>query len=446
MAGGAACLPESGLTVGRRERRSVTVGPMPGDASLGDAITGHATTVETVPDDAVTGEVVPDGTRPTADPAPVFDDLVAVLDPARRRRSAKWAAHAPDVLALTVAELDVALAPPVQQALMAALASSDTGYAWPGTELGAAFAGFAGRRLGWSVDPGAVSAVPDVGVGVVELLRAVGATGRPVAFSPPVYPPFWRWIAEVGGRALEVPLTGEDCRLDLPALDRAFAAHRPVAYVLCSPHNPVGRVHEEAELAELVALATRHGVVLLADEIHAPLTLPGQRFTPLLTVPGAADVAVALVSASKAFNLAGLKCAAVVSAGPVMAAVVARMAGDVRWRVGHLGVLASVAAFTGGDTWLDGLLAGLDQRFDELDTLLAAHLPTVRWQRPQATYLAWLDCRALPTDAVQRFADRGRVAVSPGTDFGADGHVRLAVGTGADVLAAAVTRMAAALG
>lgn len=362
---------------------------------------------------------------------------------ARRRRSAKWADQDDDVLPLTVAELDVALAPPVAAALAAAVAASDTGYSWAVPELGRAFAGFAGRRWGWEVQPAAVTAVPDVGVGVVEVLRALGTRGGTVAFSPPVYPPFWSWAAEVGAGVCEVPLARNPWRLDLPALDRAFAEHRPVAYVLCSPHNPVGRVHDPAELAELVSLARRHGVALVADEIHAPLTLPGVVHTPLLTVPGAAEVAVSVVSASKAFNLAGLKCAAVVTGSPTTAAVVDRVPEGVRWRVGHLGVLASVAALDDGDPWLDGLVRALAERFDQLDGLLAEHLPAVTWARPQATYLAWLDVSALPADAVDRFRDRGRVALQDGTPFGGPGFARLNAGTGADVLAEAVARMAA---
>jgi cystathionine beta-lyase len=376
---------------------------------------------------------------------PVFDDLAA----ARRRRSAKWRAYPADVLPMFVAEMDVALAPPVQRVLADAVAASDTGYASALPELAEALAGFARRRYGWAIDPGQVSPVPDVGVGMVEVLRLLGAAGRAVAFSTPVYAPFWHWVAEVGAHPVEVPLVDDGtARLDLDGLERAFA-QRPAAYLLCNPHNPVGRVPDPAELAALVDLATRYGVTLVSDEIHAPLTMPGQTCTPLLTVPGAAEVSLAVVSASKAFNLAGLKCAAAVSASPRMHAVLARMPEDVRWRAGHFGVLASVAAFTDGDAWLDGVRAALADRFDLLDALLADQLPQLRWRRPQAGYLAWLDCRAVGSgdEPFRRFLDRGRVAVEPGPKFGApgSGFVRLNVGTSAELLADGVARMAAAL-
>jgi cystathionine beta-lyase len=337
----------------------------------------------------------------------------------------------------------------VQQVLAEAVAASDTGYAWARPELAEALAGFAQRRWGWTIDPGSVAPVPDVGVGMVEVLRLLGAGGGTIAFSPPVYAPFWHWVAEVGAHPVEVPLRDDGSwGLDLEALERAFA-QRPAAYLLCNPHNPVGRVPSAAELAGLVELAVRYGVPLVSDEIHAPLTLPGETFTPLLAVPGAAEVAVALVSASKAFNLAGLKCAAAVSASPRMHAVLARLPEELRWRAGHLGVLASVAAFTEGDAWLDGLRAALADRFDLLDALLTDRLPQLRWHRPQATYLAWLDCRAVGggEEPFRRFLDRGRVAVEPGPQFGAPGggFVRLNVGTSADLLTEGVDRMAAAL-
>ena len=382
-----------------------------------------------------------------------MDELpVAPLDVLRQRRSAKWRAFDPDVLPLPVAEHDFDLAPPVTEALRAAVERSDTGYAMAVPAVGEALAGFAARRWRWDLDPAAVRPVADVGVGAVELLRVLTRPGEVVAVSPPVYPPFFSWVPEAGARVLEVPLarTDDGWRLALPALERAFADRRPAAYLLCSPHNPVGRVHSADELAALVELARRYDVVLVSDEIHAPLVLPGATFTPLLTVPGAAEVTVALLSASKAFNLAGLKCAAVVTASARMAERIDRLPEDLRWRVGHFGVLATVAALTEGDEWLDRLVLTLDRRRKALEDLLAARLPAVRWTPPEATYLAWLDCSALGAGDAVRDAclERGRVAFEAGSRFGTpgEGHLRVNFGTGREILAEAVTRMARALG
>lgn len=375
---------------------------------------------------------------------------VAPLARLRERRSAKWRRYPQDVLPLHVAEMDFDLAPPVRAVLRDAVDASDVGYSWAGSELGEAYAGFAAARWGWSVDPAAVTPVADVGVGVVEVLRALGRPGDSVVISPPVYAPFFDWAPEAGVRLHEVPLHHDDdgYRLDLAAIEAAFAQH-PAAYVLCNPHNPVGRVHTAEELTALVRLAGRYRVTIVSDEIHAPLVLPGATHTPLLSLPGAADVAVAVVSASKAFNLAGLKCAAVVTASARTAALVASFPPDSPWRTGHLGVLASIAAFRDGGDWLDRLLHTLDARRAQLGALLRDRLPAVSWHPPQATYLAWLDCRALGDgDEPQRlFLHRARVALEPGLRFGAvgAGHVRLNYGTGADVLDEATARLATAL-
>ena len=373
------------------------------------------------------------------------------LEVLRQRRSAKWQTYPADVLPLTVAEMDFALAAPIAEALREAVERSDAGYGMAGPDLGRALAGFAASRWNWDFDPASVTAVTDVGVGVVELLRVLTRPGDAVAISPPVYPPFFDWVPEAGARLLEVPLARDAAgwRLDLAALEAAFATH-PAAYVLCNPHNPVGRVHTADELAALVRLAQIYQVAIVSDEIHGPLVLPGATFTPLLTVPGAAEVAVSLLSASKAWNLAGLKCAAVVTAAPRMAAVTDRFPADTRWRIGHFGVIGAVAAFTAGEPWLDQLLLTLDHRRLLLSDLLRQRLPMLTWHPPEATFLAWLNCAALGADnqARDRFLDHGRVALEPGLRFGAagSGYARLNFATSPDLLDQATARMARSAG
>jgi cysteine-S-conjugate beta-lyase len=373
------------------------------------------------------------------------------LEVLRQRRSAKWQTYPADVLPLTVAEMDFALAAPIAEALREAVERSDAGYAMAVPDLGRALAGFAARRWNWDLDPASVTAVTDVGVGVVELLRVLTRPGDAVAISPPVYPPFFDWVAEAGTRLLEVPLACDAAgwHLDLAALEAAFATH-PAAYVLCNPHNPVGRVHSADELAALVRLARIYRVAIVSDEIHGPLVLPGATFTPLLTVPGAAEVAVSVLSASKAWNLAGLKCAAVVTAAPRMAAVTGRFPADTRWRIGHFGVISAVAAFTAGEPWLDQLLRTLDHRRLLLSDLLGQRLPMLTWHPPEATFLAWLNCTALGPDnqARERFLDHGRVALEPGLHFGAagSGYARLNFATSPDILDQATARMARSAG
>jgi cysteine-S-conjugate beta-lyase len=369
----------------------------------------------------------------------------------RQRTSAKWRTYPPDVLPLPVAEMDFPLAGPVAEALHAAIGRSDLGYARPSPELAEALAGFAARRWGWQVDPAQVTLAPEVGVAVVEVLRLLVGPGDPVVINPPVYDSFFPWLAEVGGRLVEVPLgqTGDGWALDLDAMQAAFQDGARV-HLLCSPHNPTGTVHQRQDLERLAALAARYGVTVLADEIFAPLVLAGRTHHPFVSVsPEAAGHGIVFTSASKAWNLAGLKCAAVVTADAAARRLLRRLPEELRWRVGHLGVLASIAAFQDGGRWLEEVLGVLDHHRRYLAELLAARLPAVRYRPPEAGYLAWLDCTALGLgeDPSVVFLARGRVALSPGPSFGRPGvgHVRLNMGTSRQILAAAVARMASAI-
>lgn len=363
------------------------------------------------------------------------------------RHSRKWTGYESDVLVSTIAEMDFSLAEQVVGALHAAVERHDLGYAPTALPtLREAFAGFARRRLGWNVDPEQVTLVPDVMAGLVELCRALAAPGEAVAFATPAYPPFYAELPQASVEVHEIALQS-DGALDLNALDAALAGGVRVL-VLANPHNPTGRVLPRPELERIAELCALHSASVLADEIHAPLVLPGATHTPWLEVSDAArEHGVALTSASKAFNLAGLKAALVVTASDHARDAVAQIP-DLTDRAGLLGVIAAEAAFADGDRWLDALLARLDANRTLLAERLAAELPDVRWTPPQATYLAWLDCRALGLGAhpAATFLARGRVALSPGLDFGRPGagYVRLNFGTSPELVTETVRRMASA--
>jgi cystathionine beta-lyase len=371
-----------------------------------------------------------------------FDDVS--LAELRQRRSEKWLRYPADVLPAWVAELDFPLAPPVRRALAVAVERDDTGYAST-RELPAAFASFAAARWGWEVEPQRTLPVADIMSGVAELLRALTARGDRVVVNPPVYPPFFTVTREVGREIVEAPL-GADWRLDLDALAAAFAGGAR-CYLLCNPHNPTGTVHTQDELAAVAELADRYGVIVVSDEVHAPMTLPGATHVPYLDV--GAENGLALVSASKAWNLAGLKCALAVAGSERMAGELARVPGHVRFHIGHFGVLGAITAFTEGVDWLDGLVAHLDRQRDRLAELLDAELPVVGLVRPEAGYLTWLDCRGLDLgdDPSEAFLERGRVALSSGLPFGEQGkgYARLNIGTSGELLAEAVRRMRSAI-
>lgn len=362
------------------------------------------------------------------------------------RTSAKWRAYPQDVLPVWVAELDVPLAAPVARAITDAVQRGDTGYAW-GSGYAEALASVASDRWGWSLDPAATRLVPDVMLGIVEVLRVLTAPGDAVVVNPPVYPPFFAFLQHAGREVVEVPLTAEH-RLDLDQLAASFARPEVTGYLLCSPHNPTGTVHTAEELRAVASLADEHDVRVVADEIHALLVLPDRpAFVPWLSLPEA-QRGVALHSASKAWNLAGAK-AAIAVGGQDARADLARIPEEVGHGVSHLGVIAHTAALREGGAWLDALRAGLADNQRRLLALLAEHVPDIRYQPGDATYLAWLDCRALALgdDPAAVFLDSGRVALTSGVGFGAGGagHARFNLGTTTELLAEAVRRMAVAV-
>jgi cystathionine beta-lyase len=385
-----------------------------------------------------------------------FEDLD--LDRLRRRRSEKWRLFPPDVLPAFIAEMDYDLAEPVLAALRQAVALNDCGYAArPG--IGETFAAFAAARHDWTVDPDLVHLIPDVMAGVDALLNLATEPGDGVVINPPVYPPFFSHIGFARRRVVEVPLLrtdgpGESWVLDFDGLEAAFAAGAR-AFLLCNPHNPTGRVFSPADLDRIAALAERYGVLVMADEIHASLTLPGARHTPFVSLGGAAaEHGVTLASASKAFNVAGLKGAVAVAGSVTGQRLLERLPESSQYGAGLLGVLASLAGWRDGGDWLDALIGQLDHARAEFGRLLGERLPGAVYVPPEASFLAWVDCAGLGLglglsgpDPAQVFLDRGRVALNSGLNFGAPGNgfVRVTIGTSSALLAEIVDRMAAAL-
>ncbi|MCE7482386.1 MULTISPECIES: MalY/PatB family protein [Microbacterium] len=372
------------------------------------------------------------------------------LQQLRERTSEKWREYPADVLPLFVAETDFPLAPAITRALSRAVETGDTGYVASRTPLAAAYAEFATRRFGWSPDPARMRSTADVSMGIVEILRRVTTPGDRVIVMPPVYPPFYDLVEEAGAVVERVPLrdTGTAWEIDLDGI-RSALEEGARAILLCSPHNPTGTVHSVASLTALAELAAAHGATVVSDEIHAPLAQPDAGFTPFLAISDAArEFGYAVVSASKAFNLAGLKCALIVTASDGPTRVVRSLPIEVEWRTGQFGLLAAVAAFSEeSDGWLDGLLDTLDENRRLLATLLAEHLSGARYRMPDAGYLAWIDLTELGwgDNPARRILREAKVALHYGLAFGAEGagHARLNFGTSPEILTEAVTRIAA---
>ena len=378
-----------------------------------------------------------------------FDDVTEAT--LRRRQSAKWKAYGPEVLPMWVAEMDYPLAEPIRRVLHDAVDDDDCGYADP-RGLGAAFAPWAMLRWGWDVAREDVHVVADVVTGISELLRVATKPGDSVVIEPPVYPPFAATIRLLERVVVEAPLLRGDAGYapDLDAIERAYAGGAR-AHLLCSPQNPTGIVYAATALARIAELADRYDVLVISDEIHAPLTLPGATHHPFPTVSAAAARrSIVLSSASKAWNVAGLKAAMMIGSSDEARAIVARLPADTPYHAGHLGVLAARAALLEGDAWLASTIAILDRNRMLLGELLEKHLPDVCWEPPQAGYLAWVDCSALRLgdDPAQPFLTRGKLALSSGPTFGSQGKgfARLNMATSRTLLEEAVRRMSLVTG
>ena len=372
------------------------------------------------------------------------------IEQLRERSSTKWRTYPPEVLPLFVAETDFALAPAITAVLARAVELGDTGYTPPDPGIRDAYVQFARRRFGWDVDPRGLRTTGDVVMGIVELLRRSIEPGDRVIVTPPVYPPFYDTIPEAGGVVERVPLVRIGARFELD-LDGIEAALRDGAraILLCSPHNPTGTVHSREVLARLAEMAEAAGAVVISDEIHAPLTQPGVAFTPFLDASdAAARVGFVVTSASKAFNLAGLKCAVMIAAGERHRQVLRDLPAEVEWRTGLFGALAGVAAFSPeSDDWLDSLLVTLDMNRRLLAELLAEHIPGAQYDMPEAGYLAWVDLSrvGLGDNPAAKILREARVALHFGPAFGAEGrgHVRFNLGCAPEVLTEAVARIGA---
>lgn len=373
------------------------------------------------------------------------------LERLRRRRTVKWSLYGPDVLAAWVAEMDFDVAPEVVDAIRSAVAREDFGYPEADlSELTTACASFLAERHDWHVPPQRIFGVSDVLAGIAGALDLHVAAGAPVVLPTPAYPPLFEVIELSGRTVVPVPMVVELERfvLDLEGIDSALGAGA-AAVVLTSPHNPTGRVFGVAELESLSEVVEHHGARVISDEVHAPLVPPGHRHVPYATVgPAAANHAVTVISTSKAWNLAGLRCAQV---------VVSNHDDATAWRgrpvfqvaaPTPLGVAAATAAYREGGEWLDALLVHLDRSRTLLGELLDEELPDVRYREPEGTYLAWLDCSALGlADPARTFLDRGGVALSDGPPFGPgnDSMVRLNVATSHELLERIVRQMGAAV-
>ena len=376
------------------------------------------------------------------------------LEALRRRRGTKWTRYPPDVLPAWVADMDFDMAEPIRTGLAGMMAANDLGYSpkLPASGLPEAFAAFAARRFpGWEVAPQRMIAIADIVQGIHLAIEAYTRPGDGVCTLTPVYPPFLQAVTETGRRLDFCTMGRGDGRyeIDFDAL-RAAIDGRTRLLLLCTPHNPLGRVFEREELEALGELAIERDLVVIADEIHADIVYRGLRHIPFASLdPEIQARTVTMTSATKSFNIAGLRCAVVLFGSDRLAEQFNAWPERIRGAVSSFGMEATRIAWTECDEWLDALLAHLEDNRDFLHSFVAERLSGIRMILPAATYLGWLDCRefGLEPDPYQWFLDRARVGFNDGRDFGdgGEGHVRINFATSRAILTQVLERMEEAL-
>ena len=379
-------------------------------------------------------------------------DFDAPIDRRAAADCRKWNRYPADTLPMWVADMDFAVPEQIQAALRTRLAHPVFGYAGTPASLIEAILEMLEVRHGWKVAPEAIVMLPGVEPGFNMALRGLLSPGDGVVVQTPIYAPIRTAPLNWGQRRIEVPLkpTPSKFSADLPALENAFAEEGTKAFLLCNPHNPTGKVYDVDELSAIAASCLRHHVLIISDEIHGDLVHEGGRHYPIASLaPEIAERSITLMSASKTYNIAGLKAAfAIVPNVALRQAFVSARAGMVD-SVNLMGLVATEAALREGEAWRRALLGYLQENRDFLARELTQRFPMIGYQPPQASFLAWLDCRglALSIEPAKFFLEHARIAVSGGEEFGAlgAGHVRLNFGCRRATLIAALNRLEQAL-
>ncbi|HEY7593600.1 MAG TPA: aminotransferase class I/II-fold pyridoxal phosphate-dependent enzyme [Actinophytocola sp.] len=381
----------------------------------------------------------------------VFDELDENV--LRFRPGAKWRVPGPGVLPAWIADMDFPVAEPVVASLRRYIEIGDFGYPdWPdgASPLRAAFAYRMKERYGWWPEPDHVREFTDATYAMRAMLELSTTPGDGVAVHTPGFGPFARTIERLGLRLVPLPMvdTRDGWVFDADDCARRIAEGDCRVLVLVNPHNPTGRVFTRPELLALAEVAERHDLLVISDDLHADLTYAPHRHVPFASLDPALEArTVTMYAASKAFNLAGLRCVVGhVGDATLRQKLAAQPPGP---NVNVLGMLASLAAWTEATGWLDNVIDYLDTNRRIVAKAVAEGLPQVRHHMPEATYLSWLDCRGLDCgpDPAAYFREQAQVELNPGSSYnpGGDGFVRLNFATPTPLLREILDRMADAV-
>ncbi len=367
--------------------------------------------------------------------------------PRRLSDSVKWNRFPEDVLPLWVADMDFPAPSEVINAVEERLDHSLFGYACENDELRQLICDWLARRHQWVVDPDHILFMDGVVSGLNWVAQALLRPGEGIAFQTPVYHPFFKISAYAGCPFAEIPLVeGENgYQIDFDLFENCLES-RTRLFILCNPHNPVGRVFTRSELEKIGEICLKNDILICSDEIHGDLTFSGQTHIPLASLsPEVAERTITLMAPSKTFNMPGLNLAFAVVSNPELRAKLQKGRRGVVGAPGLLSTAAARGAYRGGDGWLNALLAYLEGNRDFLMNYLKEKIPAIRAFPPQGTYLAWLDCREMKMDEIPSkfFLEKARVALNNGLDFGqaGTGFVRLNFACPRSILIQALERM-----
>ena len=375
----------------------------------------------------------------------------------RLTESSKWGTYGSDVLPLWVADMDFTSPQPVIQALRERVEHGVFGYPLgnrPGSlaKLRQLIVERLAERYNWQVGPDDILFQPGVGTAFKLACLAFADTDRAVLVQTPLYPPILEAAANTGvlGREMELRRNPDGSyQVDYEAFEAAVARGTSL-FILCNPHNPVGRVFRQDELERMAEICLRHGVVICSDEVHCELLYRGQRHIPIAALDAQiAQNTLTLMSPSKTFNLAGLKFSFAILQNPELRLRYLQAGYGLAGSASLMGYVAAEAAYKGGQEWLDQLLAYLEVNRDFLYSFIQAELPGIGLAKPEGTYLAWLDCRqaGIEGNPYEFFLEEARVALNDGAAFGrgGEGFVRLNFGCPRHLLEEALQRMQRAL-
>lgn len=366
----------------------------------------------------------------------------------RNSDSVKWGLFEDDVLPLWVADMDFTSPPEVIHALHERVSHGVFGYAAESQILIDQVIERMQRLYAWKIKREDVLLLPGVISGFNLTCQAVTQPGESILIQPPIYPPFFEVAKNARAKEIQCGLVEQNdggYAVDFPALKNAIQPDTK-CFLFCNPHNPVGKVYTRQELYKIAEICRAHHITICSDEIHSDLVFAGQQHVPIASLDKEiGQQTVTLIAPSKTFNVAGLDCSILICENQKLMQQIKDTKRGILGGVNILGVTAAVAAYRYGQPWLDAVLKTLEDNRNYLCSTIQETLPMIKVHPPQATYLAWLDCRSagLPCDPYEFFLKNARVALNCGSLFGKEGEgfVRLNFGCARSVLQEALRRM-----